>query len=240
MNNSNKIKSLSKKLAVSLFRGQGSSLFMTEARYTVGVTDNVVISGETSSDTFDQPVVVNSILHIESYGSNIDYMFTPTGASNSIVTTSLFVRTSPTVNLNWVNATSFTVTLSSLAALRFDNLSVATSTNGQTFFELKTAYNTGSTITETANGISVTVAGDFSYSLTNYDGTSDASGQVVLSNVITTPISFAFNQSVVVNSVLAIEGNGDSTDYTFILIGGSNSPIVTFIVSIVGTSVDLN
>lgn len=202
----------------------------------VALTQNVVTS---LTFTFSQPVVVNSIIAIDGLGaSSVDYTFTPTGGSNSPVTKTLTLGQAPPISLNWVNVTSFTVT-STGSKFGFDDLSVDTGTNGQTFFEWETANNAGGTITETVNGIGVTVSGDSSYSLTDYGGASGTSGNVVLSNATRTSITFTFDQPVVVNSILAIEGTGANIDYTFTPTGGTNDPVTASLVSGV-TAVSLN
>ncbi|MFI0428769.1 T9SS type A sorting domain-containing protein [Mariniflexile sp. HMF6888] len=202
----------------------------------VALTQNVITS---LTFTFSQPVVVNSIIAIDGLGAtNVDYTFTPTGGSNSPVTRTLTLGQAPPINLNWVNVTSFTVT-STGAKFGFDNLSIDTGTNGQTFFEWETANNTGGTITETVNGIGVTVSGDSSYALTDYGGALGTSGNVVLSNATRTSITFTFDQPVVVNSILAIEGTGANIDYTFTPTGGTNDPVTASLVSGV-TAVSLN
>lgn len=201
----------------------------------VALTQNTITS---VTFTFDQPLVVNSIIAIESFGNSVDYTFTPTGGSNSPVTVSLTDGAVPTINLNWVNVTSFTVTAAG-AAFGFDDLSVDTGTNSQTFFEWETANNAGGTITETVNNIGVTVAGDASYAVTDYGGASGTSGNVILSNANRTAITFTFDQAVVVNSILALEGTGANIDYTFTPTGGNNAPVEASLVSGV-TAVPLN
>lgn len=202
----------------------------------VALTQNTITS---VTFTFDQPIVVNSIIPIDANGTNVDYIFTPTGGSNVPVTTSLILGEAPTVNLNWVNVTSFTVTASG-AAFGFDDLSVDTGTNGQTFFEWETAANSGGTITETVNGIGVTVSGGSSYSVTDYGNASGTSGNVILSNATRTAITFTFDDPVVVNSILALEGNDANIEYTFTPTGGTNNdPVTASLVSGV-TAVRLN
>ncbi|WP_409446113.1 T9SS type A sorting domain-containing protein [Mariniflexile rhizosphaerae] len=91
-----------------------------------GSSGNVVLaSGTTSSTfTFDQPVVVNSILALEGAASNVVYTFTPTGGDNPVVEASL-VGGAASVDLNWINVTSFTVTTDTGVIMGFDNLSVS-------------------------------------------------------------------------------------------------------------------
>lgn len=207
-----------------------------------GTTDNVVITSSVTSVTFtfDQPVVIHSIIAIEANAGNVDYTFTPTGGSNSPVTVSLTLGVAPKINLNWVNVTSFTVTASVPVAFGFDDVSVDTGTNGQTFFEWETAINSGGTITEIVNGIGVEVAGDASYTLTDYGGISGTSDNVVLSNANRTSITFTFDQPVVVNSILALEGSGTDIDYTFTPTGGNNNSVVVASLVSGATAVPLN
>ncbi|NHN25299.1 T9SS type A sorting domain-containing protein [Flavobacterium jejuense] len=74
---------------------------------------------------FSEPVNIVSIVAIERTGADIDYTFTPTGGSNSVVVESL-VGGTKIVNLNWSDVTSFTVNhVGALPA--FDNLIVTTS-----------------------------------------------------------------------------------------------------------------
>ena len=95
-----------------------------------GSTNNLVVSqlttnGTSVTFTFSEPSEVTSILAIDGNGSSIDYTFTPTGGSNSAVVASL-ISGSASVNLNWTDVTSFTIT-SSGSLFGFDNLVVNSS-----------------------------------------------------------------------------------------------------------------
>lgn len=94
-----------------------------------GSTGNIVnssIFGTLSTSvtfSFSESVDINSILALEGNSANVDFTFTPTGGSNSGVVASLTNGTA-TVNLNWSNVTSFTVTTSTEHHFAFDNLVV--------------------------------------------------------------------------------------------------------------------
>ena len=82
----------------------------------LGSTNNIVVSEQTYDGmsvtfTFSEPVIVNSILAIDGniVISDIDYTFTPTGGNNSMIIASL-TNGSASVDLNWTEVTSFTVT----------------------------------------------------------------------------------------------------------------------------------
>lgn len=107
-----------------------------------GSTGNLVVSQSTSNGTsvtftFSEPLQVNSILAIDGNGANIDYTFTPTGGSNSIVVASLISGTLP-VSLNWTDVTSFTVT-SSGSLFAFDDLSIDSPTLSTENYSLNNA-----------------------------------------------------------------------------------------------------
>ncbi|MGJ8734783.1 MAG: hypothetical protein ACSHW4_16625, partial [Cellulophaga sp.] len=98
-----------------------------------GGTSNFVISGTTTSVTFtfdhDQPIGVNSIVAWDIAGEDVDVTFTPTGGTNTPVTVSLVGGVAPsgfTINLNWMDITSFTVTTITGANFGFGDLSVYT------------------------------------------------------------------------------------------------------------------
>jgi hypothetical protein len=72
--------------------------------------------------SFSEPVNVISILALESYQDDIDYIFTPTGGTNSPITASLSGGVA-SVTLNWTEVTSFTVTFpNEIPEMGFDNL----------------------------------------------------------------------------------------------------------------------
>jgi hypothetical protein len=95
-----------------------------------GSSNNFVVSDATPNGmsvtfTFSETVIVNRILAIDGTSANIDYTFTPTGGNNSVVVASL-TNGSASVDLNWTDVTSFTVT-SPGSLFGFDNLYI----NGQ-------------------------------------------------------------------------------------------------------------
>jgi hypothetical protein len=91
---------------------------------------NVVVSfrhESTITFVFSKPVMVESIIALSGDNKDIIYTFTPLETNNSVVTQAL----SPgidvafaTVNLNWGNITSFTVTSSTSTLFGFDYLVV--------------------------------------------------------------------------------------------------------------------
>ena len=92
-----------------------------------GSTNNLVVSQGTTDGTsviftFSEPINVNSILAIDGNGNDIDYMFTPSGGNNDIVTASL-ISGSISVTLNWIDVTSITIT-STGSLFGFDNLEI--------------------------------------------------------------------------------------------------------------------
>ena len=112
--------------------------------------NTVLISTNESSATevtfsFNVAVDVSSILALEGNQQNIDYIFTPTGGSNTSVTASL-VNGVSSVNLNWTDVTSFTVT-STGAWFGFDDLLVnnlTTSTHNYTVEKIEIFPNPSS------------------------------------------------------------------------------------------------
>lgn len=104
-----------------------------------GSTNNLVVSDGTTNGmnvtfTFSEPVIVNSILAIDGNSANIDYTFTPTGGTNSTVIASL-IDGSLSVDLNWTEITSFTV--SSYGSLfGFDNLYINDESLSNSDFEI--------------------------------------------------------------------------------------------------------
>ncbi|HEX9826078.1 MAG TPA: T9SS type A sorting domain-containing protein [Flavobacteriaceae bacterium] len=201
---------------------------------------SVFTSGTTGAltFTFNQPVAVNSISPLEGWNQSLDFVFTPTGGNNSVVTTSLFQgnRHGDVIDLNWVDVSSFTITALNppygQAQIGFDNLSV-TSNTFPVVFDWDTApVDNGDNVTETIDGITATVSGVPDLTFDNLGGTFGSSANVVISGggaggtTDATSITFSFNVPVNVVSILAMDGNGSSIDYTFTPTGGSNSPVV--------------
>ncbi|WP_207764251.1 T9SS type A sorting domain-containing protein [Hanstruepera neustonica] len=91
--------------------------------YIGGGYDNVIRASVTSSVTFifSEAVDIVSILTSRS-NYPVNHIFTPTGGSNNVVTTTSTAYPS-TVNLNWENVTSFTVSTDA-ASFGFDNLRI--------------------------------------------------------------------------------------------------------------------
>ncbi|TGV03613.1 T9SS type A sorting domain-containing protein [Flavivirga rizhaonensis] len=191
----------------------------------MGTIDNLVYTGgSTTSVTFafNQPVVVNSILPIEVSTQNVDYTFTPSPLGvNTAKTVSLVGGAAPaggTVDLNWINVTSFTVTASA-SSMGFDHLSVFP-INAQTVFDWEDAVRSvdEQSTTETIDGIVLTTTNDDGNGLvipTNWGGWMGTIDNLVYTGGSTTSVTFAFNQPVVVNSILPIEVSTQNVDYTF-------------------------
>jgi hypothetical protein len=214
-----------------------------------GSTANILYhpASNVSSVTFvfSEAVDVNSILAMEGTTIAADYTFTPMGGSNSPVVASVPANDGISVDLNWTGVTSFTVTTSdaSGSAFTFDDLSVSPNTYvPSTIFQWETATDNGDNITETIDGITVTVTGgDESFQLLNGGGYGGSTANILyhpVSNV--SSVTFVFSEAVDVNSILAMEGTTIAADYTFTPIGGSNSPVVASVPANDGISVDLN
>lgn len=112
---------------------------ITDCAGCFGSTNNLVVSDGTTDGmnvtfTFSEPVIVNSILAIDGNSANIDYTFTPTGGTNSPVVASL-INGSLSVDLNWTEITSFTVT-SSGSLFAFDNLTINDESLSSSNFEI--------------------------------------------------------------------------------------------------------
>ncbi|MDO5970037.1 hypothetical protein Q4Q35_09470, partial [Flavivirga aquimarina] len=123
------------------------SLYFGDAADFAGSSGNVVATNAQTNSvtfTFNQAVDVNSILPLNVFGQTLDYTFTPTGGgANSPVVVPITSGSAPgavSVDLNWTNVTSFTVSASELAAFTFDNLSVA-GNNSSTIFGWETAVD---------------------------------------------------------------------------------------------------
>ncbi|MFI0431061.1 T9SS type A sorting domain-containing protein [Mariniflexile sp. HMF6888] len=187
---------------------------------------------------FSEPININSIVALEGVGADIDYTFTPSGGTNPIVVASL-VNGVASVNLNWTDVTSFTVT-SSGSIFGFDDLLI----NGVTNFGWETADV--SVITETINGITTTVTMVESNDSRVIDasGFGGASNNVIVSSntpprTLISTVIFNFSETVIINSILALETTGADIDYTFTPSGGTNPIVVASLVNGVA-SVNLN
>ncbi|MFI0428770.1 T9SS type A sorting domain-containing protein [Mariniflexile sp. HMF6888] len=204
--------------------------------------------------TFDQPIDITSILAIEGDGSvATDYTFTPTGGggSNAVVVATTPVFDGIVVDLNWVGVTSFTVTTSngSGSYFMFDDLSFSPNSYvppTPNIFAFETAVDNGDNITETVNGVLLTVTGSpdlaiFDADLSgNYGG---GTGYDIWTSSPSNSVTFTFDQPIDINSILAIEGDGSvATDYTFTPTGGggSNAVVVATTPVFDGIVVDLN
>ncbi|WP_330444581.1 T9SS type A sorting domain-containing protein [Flavivirga abyssicola] len=196
-----------------------------------GVTGNVVLSsGTTTSVTFsfNRGVAINSIIPIDVNGTNTNLTFTPTGGDNSPVTVLLEGGAAPeeTVALNWVNVTSFTVSSMGSIQFLFDDLSIY-AINDPSVFDFDTnAVDNGNTITETIDGITLTVS-DIDISLhDNGSGVGGTTGNVALSSGLTTSVTFSFDQAVTIKSIIPRDGFGTNENLTFTPTGGDNLPKV--------------
>ncbi|GAA3587452.1 T9SS type A sorting domain-containing protein [Flavivirga amylovorans] len=208
----------------------GSSWLLTPFGSFGGSSGDVIFNSAASvttvTFTFSQPVVVNSILAIEgNAGDTVDFTFTPDGGDNLEVEATL-AGGFKDVDLNWTNVTSFTVTKTG-GGFAFDNLSVYP-IDPPTIFDWDTnAVDTGTSITEEIGGLTTTVTTDTagsSWLLTPFGSFGGSSGDVIFNSAASvTTVTFTFSQPVVVNSILAIEGNaGGTVDFTFTPDGGDN------------------
>ncbi|SHJ18953.1 Por secretion system C-terminal sorting domain-containing protein [Mesonia phycicola] len=114
-------------------------------------------------------------------------------------------------------------------------------TMAQTTFEWETATDNGDNVTETIDGITATFSGLPDLTITNCGGCFGSSNNLVVSDGTNNGMSvtFAFSETVNVNTILAIDGNGANIDYTFTPTGGNNSIVVASLTN-GSASVDLN
>lgn len=116
--------------------------------------------------------------------------------------------------------------------------------NAQTTFEWITAVNNGNNITETIDGITATFTGTNDETSEMYindpGGYGGSSNNVIWELTLTTSVSFNFSQPVDVASILALNGNGLSNDYTFIASGGNNDTVTVAIIDGFAPPVNLN
>ena len=80
-----------------------------------------LITQNTVSFSFSEPVMLNSILTFGGFFMEIEYTYTSTGGSNSPVVITMIGRTANVV-LNWTDVTSFTLTSPVNNRFAFDNL----------------------------------------------------------------------------------------------------------------------
>ena len=223
------------------------SHFIFDGMGVGGSTGNIVLcfAGTTSpiTYTFSEPVTVNSILAFEGTVPNadIEYTFTPTGGSNSPVTTTLISDGAnaawATPNLNWTDVTSFTVEGPSGVSIipSFENIIINGPLPATFSFDSGTQSSNGvDTVTETVDGITMTVTGLPSHFIFDGMGVGGSTGNIIICFAGTTsPITYTFSEPVTVNSILAFEGTVPNADieYTFTPTGGSNSPVTTTLIS---------
>ena len=125
-----------------------------------GSTANVVFASSFSSTSmtfsFDTTVNVTSIYSFTATnsGGSADWVFTPTGGSNSAVTETIPATSGVNVSLNWVGITSFTITRSGggTSPFAFDNITLtATPSNTDPTISISNvalAYTEGNTATQ--------------------------------------------------------------------------------------------
>ena len=116
--------------------------------------------------------------------------------------------------------------------------------NAQITFNWDTdPVDNGDNVTETISGITTTFIGSSTAGFMNAGNYGGSSGNVVINSIdgaeTTTSVTFNFSESVDVVSVLAIEGYGNSMDFTFTPVGGSNQVVVASLVEGIA-QVDLN
>ncbi|MCF6307761.1 MAG: T9SS type A sorting domain-containing protein [Flavobacteriaceae bacterium] len=101
-------------------------------------------------------------------------------------------------------------------------------TIAQTTFEWETATDNGDNVTEILDGITATFSGLPDITVTDCGGCFGSTNNLVVSDGITDgmSVSFTFSEPVIVNSILAIDGNSANIDYTFTPTGGSNSTVI--------------
>ncbi|MDC7996343.1 T9SS type A sorting domain-containing protein [Altibacter sp. HG106] len=100
--------------------------------------------------------------------------------------------------------------------------------NAQITFEWETAIDNGDNVSETIDGITATFSGLPDIDIEDCGGCFGSSGNLVVSQgtIDGTSVTFSFSEPVIVNSILAIDGNGTNIDYTFIPSGGDNSNVI--------------
>ncbi|MDD7885415.1 T9SS type A sorting domain-containing protein [Flavivirga sp. 57AJ16] len=230
-----------------------------------GTTDNVFVTGgvfgfngvldaTSVTFTFSEPVNVVSMLSIDwnNPETDIDYTFTPTGGSNTeVIQTLTGGATFATVDLNWTGVTSFTVT-SSGSWMMFDHLQIRRTTVPVTFDWDTAAVDNGDNVSETIDGVTLTVTHSGATFATPVPsgswGTTDnvfVTGGVFGFNGVldATSVTFTFSEPVNVVSMLSIDWNNPETDidYTFTPTGGSNAEVIqTLTGGATFATVDLN
>lgn len=119
--------------------------------------------------SFDQPVDIISILPMNGNMLSNTYTFTPQeGSSNSPVVVSVVNGCAPTVELNWTNVTSFTVTTPTNNQFGFDNLVVLKYCSESIGIDTRTECNSftwidGITYTESNNTATFNIVGGAAY-----------------------------------------------------------------------------
>jgi len=93
-----------------------------------GSSGNVVANSDSSNPlemtfTFSEAVDISSVIALEGFAMTLDFTFTPTGGTNSVVVASI-INGGILVDLNWTDVTSFTVTATGSTAISLDNLIV--------------------------------------------------------------------------------------------------------------------
>lgn len=128
---------------IATFTGSTDEVTFDNIGDILGTSGNIVMSSEVCNTensvafSFNQAVDVVSILAIICQEENIDFTFTPTGGSNSVVVAPL-VNSSAQVNLNWTNVTSFIVSTTTPITFAFDNLVIQDPTLSTNNFTVKT------------------------------------------------------------------------------------------------------
>ncbi|WP_272149914.1 T9SS type A sorting domain-containing protein [Tenacibaculum aiptasiae] len=212
-----------------------------------GSTANVVFASSFSPTSmtfsFDTTVNVTSIYSFTATnsGGSADWVFTPTGGSNSAVTETIPATSGVNVSLNWVGITSFTITRSGggTSPFAFDNITLtATPANTDPTISIDNtvlAYTEGNTATQidataTVNDsdgdsdwdggtlaaqitANAEAADELSISDTDGDGTAiTTSGTNILSNGTTIGALSASNGIVTNGTILTITFNANATN----------------------------
>ena len=107
------------------------------------------------------------------------------------------------------------------------------SIQAQTTFEWETAVDSGNFVTETLDGITATFFGLEDIDIVDCGGCFGSTANLVVSQGTTdgTSVSFLLSEPATINSILAIDGNGNDIDYTFTPSGGNNPTVVASLVA---------
>ncbi|AUP78722.1 T9SS type A sorting domain-containing protein [Flavivirga eckloniae] len=179
--------------------------------------------------TFSEAVNVNSILPFSASAQSLTYTLTPDGGGSPemVVITSGAPPGNNSVDLNWTNVTTITVTSSTGSAnFGFDDISVSISPPATVFDFDTNATDNGDNITETIDGITMTLSGASDLRLVNGGGAFGTSGDAAMTTIAPTSLTITFSEAVNVNSILPFSASAQSLTYTLTPDGGGSPEMV--------------